>query len=511
MNPRFEVRQCEKLGRYAVAAIDLRAGDTVLSEEPFLLAPHSDSPLVCFACHLPLVSRFVPCKGCDVAPVCPECPEHLAKFHNKAECDLLKSQRESRGLSAMAVVPYVGALAVLRALLQRRNNPRAWEEFARLETHMDQRRGTDVYNYNQHTVKFIESLGLLAAGDDPELAQRVCAAIDINSFDVRGPPAPLGCEPLRGVYLKTALLAHDCVGNTHMSINDNNLLVCHASVDIKKGEPIFYNYTDPMKGTALRQEHLLNGKYFKCSCARCGDATELGTFMSSAICTECRGYVSSAGDTWSCNGCDKKYEASVMAHKVQCCSDKLDVINKKDEKDLEEYIKNVSLVLAPNHYLLLDAKQRLAGVLRDIITREPRPTKRLLRKQLQLCKEILAVLEVLSPGICRAKAIALYEIHAAMVQLAKKEFDSREITGSAYLDKLVSADKHLKRSLQMLFIEPGNSPEGELCAKALEEYRTLKTTMATVLDAIHADGKTYVAAAQNGQAIQTCPTVQYSL
>lgn len=42
----------------------------------------------------------------------------------------------------------------------------------------------------------------------------------------------------------------------------------------------------------------------------------------------------------------------------------------------------------------------------------------------------------------------------------------------------------------MLFIEPGNSPEGELCAKALEEYRALKATIGTVLDSIHAEGKT---------------------
>lgn len=48
----------------------------------------------------------------------------------------------------------------------------------------------------------------------------------------------------------------------------------------------------------------------------------------------------------------------------------------------------------------------------------------------------------------------------------------------------------------MLFIEPGNSPEGELCAKALEEYRALKATMSAVLDGIHAEGKTYVSATE---------------
>lgn len=64
-------------------------------------------------------------------------------------------------------------------------------------------------------------------------------------------------------------------------------------------------------------------------------------------------------------------------------------------------------------------------------------------------------------------------------------------------DELLSAEKVLKRSLEMLFIEPGNSPEGELCAKALEEYRALKATMNKVLDAIHADGKTYISCREN--------------
>lgn len=101
--------------------------------------------------------------------------------------------------------------------------------------------------------QFIQSLGLLDNGQNQELVQRICAAIDVNSFEVRGPPIPaIGCaEVLRGVYLQAALLAHDCVANTHMSINDNNVLVCHASTDIKKGEVIYYNYTDSLKVTQL--------------------------------------------------------------------------------------------------------------------------------------------------------------------------------------------------------------------------------------------------------------------
>ncbi|KAL4711520.1 hypothetical protein ACJJTC_000536 [Scirpophaga incertulas] len=190
-----------------------------------------------------------------------------------------------------------------------------------------------------------------------------------------------------------------------MSINDNNVLVCHASRPINKGDTIYYNYTDPLKGTALRQQHLLIGKYFECKCSRCEDHTELGTYMSSAICPDCKtGYVSkSSDDDWTCSDCQKQFEHANIGHIVKCCTDKFDVINKKDEKELEEYIRHVSKVLAPNHYLLLDAMQRLAGVLRDAINREPHPTKKLMRRKIQLCHDLLPVLEKVLPGISRTK------------------------------------------------------------------------------------------------------------
>ncbi|XP_041981972.1 SET domain-containing protein SmydA-8-like [Aricia agestis] len=493
MSLKYEVRSSEKLGRYLVAAKDLKAGERILSDRPFALGPAGDA-LVCHNCYLPLISKFLTCKMCAVVPICPGdgCPEDLMKWHNRDECEFFRALKLSKGLHPMTMVQNVNSLLALRALLQKDANPEGWKLFMELETHLERRRDSSVWQLYDNTVKFIQSLGTLDNGHNQELVQRICAAIDVNSFEVRGPAIPaINCaEVLRGVYLQAALLAHDCVANTHVAVTDRHELVCHASTDIKKGEIIYYNYTDPLQGTALRQQHLQVGKYFTCTCKRCKDATELGTHMSSAKCAACKtGYVTKTEKAWVCENCAKEYDSSDLSHKVQCCSDKLDVINKKDEKELEEYIKYVSLVLAPNHYLLLDAKQRLAGVLRDAINREPRPTKKMLRRKVDLCNEILPVLEILSPGICRTKAITMYELHAAKVQLAKKLLDSREITGPVYMEELLGAEKYLKRALEMLVIEPGNSPEGELCAKALEEYRALKNTIVKVLDSLHAEGK----------------------
>ncbi|XP_053610807.1 SET domain-containing protein SmydA-8-like isoform X2 [Plodia interpunctella] len=498
MAAKYEIRSNDTLGRYLVAVKDLRAGEKIFMDTPFVLGPNSDTSLVCYNCYLPLINKFLVCKQCAMAPLCGEgCPQPLTyNWHSKSECEFFRTLKLTKGLSPMVMVQNVGSLIVLRALLKKTTDPQTWQEFMQLETHLEERKNSSVWEFYENTVTFIESLGLLEDIPDKNIVQKICAAIDVNCFDVRGPQIPgIGCsEILRGVYLQAALLAHDCAGNTHMAINDNNLLVCHASSDIKKGETIYYNYTDPLKGTALRQQHLLIGKYFKCTCERCADATELGTFVSSAICPTCKtGYLSTTdGGEWTCNDCKKDFAQEIIGHRIQCCADKLDFINKKDEKELEEYIRNVSLVLAPNHYLLLDAKQRLAGVLRDVINREPHPTKKVMRRKIQLCNELLPIIEKLTPGISRTKAITMYELHATMVQLAKKLFDSREISGSGYMDELLLAEKYLKRALEMLFIEPGNSPEGELCAKALEEYRALKATMNSVLDGLHEVGKTYV-------------------
>lgn len=48
---------------------------------------------------------------------------------------------------------------------------------------------------------------------------------------------------MRGLYTQAALLAHDCIGNTLITVDNDKLLKVYASVDIKAGEIIYNNYT----------------------------------------------------------------------------------------------------------------------------------------------------------------------------------------------------------------------------------------------------------------------------
>lgn len=48
---------------------------------------------------------------------------------------------------------------------------------------------------------------------------------------------------MRGLYTQAALLAHDCIGNTLITVDNDKLLKVYACTDIKAGEIIYNNYT----------------------------------------------------------------------------------------------------------------------------------------------------------------------------------------------------------------------------------------------------------------------------
>lgn len=60
-----------------------------------------------------------------------------------------------------------------------------------------------------------------------------------------------------------------------------------AMVDLEEGQPLHHSYTYTLDGSAQRQSHLQQGKFFDCKCDRCLDPTELGTHFSSLKCGQC--------------------------------------------------------------------------------------------------------------------------------------------------------------------------------------------------------------------------------
>lgn len=160
------------------------------------------------------------------------------------------------------------------------------------------------------------------------------------------------------------------------------------------------------QGTLARQEHLKEGKYFNCTCKRCLDPTELGTHMSSLICVKCKtGMVSPNIKTekWECSACNQSFSSSLMQETVNQAESKLEEADKSDTRVLEKLLTQLLLTLSPTHSIILDIKQTLVALYRDLD-----PSKKILQRKIELCQDLLPVLSVIEPGISRLKGTFLF-------------------------------------------------------------------------------------------------------
>merc|ERR1712106_572861 len=65
------------------------------------------------------------------------------------------------------------------------------------------------------------------------------------------------------------------------------MVVVRAETDIKAGTEVTISYTDALTGNSVRREAIRDLWYFLCSCDRCEDVTELGTYVSAVRCRLC--------------------------------------------------------------------------------------------------------------------------------------------------------------------------------------------------------------------------------
>lgn len=119
-----------------------------------------------------------------------------------------------------------------------------------LEPHLEERKNTWIWRSHEiNVVRVLKELDVKEACEK-DLIQKICGILDVNSFEVRPPEfTEVSVNPdefLRGVYLEAALMTHDCIGNTHLAVDDTFKLCVHASRDIKKGETIFFNYSNAL-------------------------------------------------------------------------------------------------------------------------------------------------------------------------------------------------------------------------------------------------------------------------
>lgn len=358
-----------------------------------------------------------------------ECVEHAERDCNRlAELQLQPEQLEQ--LQAHTEIH-----SALRYLLLREHTETQtqYEQLLQMDAQLALRRDTEIWcTYREHVIAPLQSSGLLlqlrnGAEIDEELLQRLLGVADINAYEIRAPESGSG---MRGIYRRAALFAHSCTPNLVTAIDEERRIKVYASRFIAAGEILYNCYTNLLLGTDERRQILKIGKCFDCQCARCVDPTELGTHMSSFVCSHCSGgFIVHQPETgaWQClRNAEHTLKPEFVANVLERAKE--EVFHARDDiYRLELLLAKLSRLLHGNHYIMLDIKQMIASILRQILQNmAQRPNRKVYERKIRLCQEILLVLKVVAPGINRLKAIALYELANTQAELARKLYSEQE-------------------------------------------------------------------------------------
>ncbi|KAL1117668.1 hypothetical protein AAG570_003983 [Ranatra chinensis] len=411
--PLFKIEYSKVLSRYMVAIREIKAGQAVLRENAMILGPKMNSVPVCLGCHAALEPQaesedYYRCRKCTW-PLCSSKCEKSPR-HSK-ECHLMASKKYNSSIKYDGVVKPDASYCVvtpLRCLLLEKSK---YDELLTLESHVKIRSATDLYRVlKANLVPFIKDF--LGLPYDEETILKVAGVLDTNCFAVRS----FSSATIRGLYMRAAMLAHDCKPNTKHYFTEDMELVVLATVDIKKGTPITATYTQSLWGTEVRREHLLGAKCFQCSCQRCADPTELGTYLGALRCPKCKdGKVTSlkpldTDSQWKCECGFKLTAEQVCRHHVDL-QDQVKKLDKSKIETMEEFLQQQSKnpVVHDRIYEIVQVKHALLQLYAKKITE-------LSPKQLQrygnLLKELLDLANILEPGLTRLRGELLYDLHA---------------------------------------------------------------------------------------------------
>lgn len=197
---------------------------------------------------------------------------------------------------------------------------------------------------------------------DADTILTVQGILDTNTFDIR---VPDGSVNARGIYYDSAMFSHDCYPNARHLFKPDMQMVMFATRNITKGEIISISYTQPMKSSTQRREHLLEAKCFLCMCRRCRDPTEFGLFLDSLLCPKChKGRLvamntSNITSDFECLSCREIYSENDIKERKEQLSHAIKMANKSSPEELENLLKEFKNVVHSTSSAVLEIKYAL--------------------------------------------------------------------------------------------------------------------------------------------------------
>lgn len=336
--------------------------------KPLIIGPKTMSYPLCLGCHKKLnMINMRKCSKCDW-PLCSEdCEE--SKLH-KQECVVFAQNNfrpevrfdDNKQTAYSCITP-------LRCLLLKEYDKNKYNTLMSCQSHLEEGLQTPMYQLLRRILVPI-FLQKLKINSDEEEIMKICSILDTNCFDVRDEEGKVN---VRALYSPVNLIAHDCKPNTKHSFHGENFeILLISTMPIKAEEEITATYTQTLWGTLARRAHLRLAKHFDCTCKRCSDATEFGTYAGSFFCSECRETDPSEDcpkivstdpldedAVWSCPECEYEVSAEEMNWGNEALKMEIRGIDKSDPRNLEEFLVRYQDTLHAKNCHVLEVKYAL--------------------------------------------------------------------------------------------------------------------------------------------------------
>ena len=208
---------------------------------------------------------------------------------------------------------WYNAIMSLRVLWLKENKTKVWDM---LDILMDHQNDSD-RNDKTFTgvVDFIKNVCKLKFSEKD--IRHVLGIIDTNAYII-GENVSKDVD-IQGLFPLTSVLNHSCSSNVICFATDGFRFGCRAVVDIKQGEELTTNYLHyhyHFYGGSYRLQELRQFWHFNCTCKRCRDKSEFGSFVDAVLCTDCKegGCLplnNDPGAEWMCDLCYSSQDSEV--------------------------------------------------------------------------------------------------------------------------------------------------------------------------------------------------------
>lgn len=473
----LEIGVSDICGRYLQATRDIAPGEVLMVEPPLVLATRPKSPIHCSTCYK--INCDFKCPNCGFFLCGPEC---LTEDH-KIECQILRrlgfaelaeeaheeeqliserlshmppeKQAEAKMLLLRAktslskqkhleILQHYVVVATLRTLLAVQQNDFVKNLFLSMQANLDC--DSPRFQMNQKLIVDV-IVNRLEASTDTKLVHQICSIWDTNAFQVILPQN----SRVQGLYPFAALINHNCRPNAQQWFTSKGEIVLRAVDHIDCGEMVTISYTDPQWCTVVRQSHLQKCKQFTCTCKRCNDATEMGTFIGSLACPSCGcPMVSSAPlhttAPWVCTSAD--CSQTVEAQQVISVGTKLGALTQRLDpngvKAAVSLAKALQKQVHPNHYSLL---QLYTSIVNNVANKDLASLNDEKLSCLSgITSQVMKIVRMLQPPLARITATTSREDLRVQLEMLKRN----KLSGENINKRLKALSTQVKECVQVL-------------------------------------------------------------